>query len=317
MSQNRSSKRLTISISQVAPLIGLDHYNNFPRIVCEIWRRYDPDGFRAFELKMKTHGVKQLANSNEMNDIWELDELYGTNILQQVKDINLNKGKTSGDMVKLQDAVIQELKKVESIPEAKKLETAQKICSITNKMHGIINEDSIINEFCRLSEKEIQQTQGWVEIPLPVANSGFVDWYIVGKYDAITTEGELVEAKMRQKGLFKRMRDYENVQVQLYLHILGFDQGFLVEGYKKEMKKTGETQLSIYLHEIAKDKPYIEEFILVRLRQFTSFFNRFINDEEMKEIIISNDPNRVIYDLYQAEYLDCDYSNPTEDIIDF
>lgn len=55
-------KRITISISQVAPLIGLDNYGNFPRIVCELWRKFNPADFREFEIRMKSGG-HTLANS--------------------------------------------------------------------------------------------------------------------------------------------------------------------------------------------------------------------------------------------------------------
>ena len=79
-----TAKRLTISISQIAPLVGLDAYNNFPRIICEIWRKYDPNDFKTFETMLKLKGLK-IATSSDMNDIWEADEELGTNILEQVK----------------------------------------------------------------------------------------------------------------------------------------------------------------------------------------------------------------------------------------
>ena len=47
-------KRIRLSISQVAPLIGLDNYGNFPRIVCEVWRRFNPEEFRELELQFDT-----------------------------------------------------------------------------------------------------------------------------------------------------------------------------------------------------------------------------------------------------------------------
>jgi hypothetical protein len=305
-----TTKRVNISISNVAPLIGLDHYNNFPRILCELWRRYDPEGFRSFEIRMKEQGIRKLANSSEMNDIWEIDDTHGTNILEQVKKINNDKDKTSGDMVKLQEIVIKELDKIGTMAMDVKMATAQKICSITNKMHGVNNEDNILEEFCRLSEKTISNTQGWVEIPLVKDDIEFV---IVGKYDAITSDGELVEAKMRQKGLFKKMRDYENIQVQLYLHALEYEHGYLIEGYKKTgvkntgVKNTGgnkPVEMQIYLHEINRDDYYISEVILDRLKKLTTFFKVFIQNEGMKETIIQNDPNRKIYNLYITEYLE-------------
>lgn len=335
-----NNKRITISISQVAPLIGLDNYNNFPRIVCEIWRRYNPEEFRNFELRLKDQGAK-LANASELNDIWEMDELYGTNILDKVKELNANRDKTSKEMVKLQDEIIANIKKVKDISQKEIDEISLKICSVTNKMHGVNNEDNILAEFSKLCEKTIINTQGWVEIPLGTSNlssSLTIEWLLIGKYDGITTENELVEAKMRQKGLFKRMRDYENVQVQLYLRALGFKNAYLIEGFTKNTSiKTDQTNKSsvkskstkktvtlkdvdvvidksdevvtklpmqIYVHEIQYDECYVNEIILERLIKFKAFFEMFIENDKMKEEVLSNDPKRIIYHKYLDEYLD-------------
>lgn len=241
-----TSKRLTLSISQIAPLVGLDAYNNFPRIICELWRKYDPKDFKTFETMLKLKGL-QIATSSDMNDIWETDEALGTNILEQVKTINSNKEKTSGDMVSQQEAVTKYINsndKLKNMDNIQKQELAKKVCSATNKMHGVINEDSVLAEFCRLSEKTIKDTQGWVEIKVSKEESSEssesslpISWVIVGKYDAVTTDNELVEAKMRQKCLFKKVRDYENVQVQLYMHALQLEQGYLVESYTNKKGK--------------------------------------------------------------------------------
>jgi len=342
-----TSKRITISISQIAPLVGLDAYNNFPRIICELWRKNDPADFKLFETKLKEQG-NQIATSNEMNDIWEADEALGTNILQQVKDINANKDKSSCDMVSQQEAIakyINNNEKLANLDDKKKEELAKKVCSVTNKMHGVINEDSVLSEFCRLSEKTIKQTQGWIEIPcyegtsedssegthgslakamsrtepslreLPPSEPPSISsssststtssstkpnlkWVLVGKYDAITTDDELVEAKMRQKCLFKKVRDYENVQVQLYLHALKFHQAYLVESYtnKKNVNQT-------YVNEIKYDEEYVINNILERLQKFIKFFDVMMGSEEFKEGLLKGDKNRRIYNIYESEYL--------------
>ena len=311
-----TSKRITISISQIAPLVGLDAYNNFPRIICELWRKNDPADFKLFETKLKEQG-NQIATSNEMNDIWEADEALGTNILQQVKDINANKDKSSGDMVSQQEAIakyINNNEKLANLDDKKKEELAKKVCSVTNKMHGVINEDSVLSEFCRLSEKTIKQTQGWIEIPCfqvtdedsesstsssttsssTTSTKPNLKWVLVGKYDAITTDDELVEAKMRQKCLFKKVRDYENVQVQLYLHALKFQQAYLVESYtnKKNVNQT-------YVNEIKYDEEYVINNILERLQKFIKFFDVMMGSEEFKEGLLKGDKNRRIYNIYE------------------
>jgi hypothetical protein len=293
-------KIIRLSVSQIAPIIGLDAYNNFPRITCEIWRKYNPVDFKIFENKLKESG-HQLATSNEMNDIWEIDEALGSNILEQVKVLNLNKDKTSGDMVSKQEEIakyINDNNKFANLDIKEKEELSKKVCSITNKMHGVINEDSILDKFCRLSEKTIKDTQQWVEIPIETLSENTCKWLIVGKYDAITNDNELVEAKMRQKALFKKIRDYENIQIQLYMHALEFQKAYLVESYTN---KKGTKQ--IYVNEANYNSDYVKETILDRVSKFISFFEMFINDSNIKEALLKGDKDRKIFKKYEKEFL--------------
>ena len=288
--------RLNLSISQIAPLIGLDAYNNFPRILCELWRKYAPDDFKLFEAKLKSNG-DNIATSNEYNDIWEMDEASGTTILQQVKELNAIKDKTSSDMTKKQDEISTYINLQTNLTDTQKLELTKKVCSITNKTHGITNEESILNEFCRLSEKTIVGSNEWVN-SIYIGSVFNIEWFIIGKYDGITSDSELVEAKMRQKCLFKKVRDYENVQVQLYLHALKFEKAYLVESFTN---KKGER--NIYVNEINYDEDYVVNTIIERLKKLTQFFEVFIKNDEYKEELLKGDKTRKIYKIYENEYL--------------
>ena len=295
------TKRLTLSMSQIAPLIGLDNYNNFPKNTCELWRKYLPDDFKLVEQKLKDK-KETIATSNDYNDIWEIDNVSGTNILEQVKQLNLNTSKTSNDMVSKQEDIKKYINEQTHLTEKQKTDLTNKVCSITNKQHGITNEDSILDEFCRLSEKKIQTTQAWVNIPISIENPQLpIEWCIIGKYDGITTDNELVEAKMRQKALFKKVRDYENVQVQLYLHSLGFEKAYLVESYTN---KKGER--TMYVNEINYDSDYTNEIILDRLKKFITFFEFLMSNETLKEGLLNGDKDRKIFKLYEQEFLGID-----------
>ena len=293
--------QLTLSISQMAPLIGLDNYNNFPRIVCEIWRKYLPDDFKLVETKLKQN-KQEIATSNEYNDIWEIDSASGTTILEQVKELNSNTTKTSNDMVKKQEDIKKYINEQKTLSKSQKIELTKKVCSITNKTHGITNEDAVLNEFCKLSEKTIQTTQAWIRIPIAIKNPKLnIEWVIIGKYDGITTDNELVEAKMRQKSLFKKVRDYENVQVQLYLHGLKFEQAYLVESYTN---KKG--VMNIYVNEIKYDSYYVDNMILDRLKKFIKFFELFIESDLLKETLLKGDKDKKIFNYYENNYLESD-----------
>ena len=298
-----SSPSIYLSISKIASLIGLDNYNNFPRIVCEIWSKFNYEDFKIISDKLKSE-KHHLVTSNEYNDLWEADEASGTNILQKVKDINLDKEKSSNDMVKKQDEIIKYINEQTNLTVTQKSDLAKNVCSITNKTHGITNEDEILREFSRLSEKTIINSNQWVKsVNIKNENSKInVSWFIIGKYDAITSDNELVEAKMRQKCLFKKVRDYENIQVQLYLHALEFENAFLVESHKN---KKGE--MNIYVNEIKYDSDYVNNFILDRLIKFISFFEVFIENNEYKEKLLKGDEDRYIFKIYEKEYLGIEY----------
>jgi hypothetical protein len=239
-----------------------------------------------------------------------------TNILQQVKDLNSNKDKSSSDMVSQQEMIAKYINnndKLAKLDIKEKDELTKKVCSITNKMHGVINEDSVLEEFCRLSEKTIKDTQGWVEIEVARIEEALQSkWVLVGKYDAITTDNELVEAKMRQKALFKKVRDYENVQVQLYLHALKLEQAYLVESYTN---KKGEKQ--IYVNDVKYDESYVSETLLCNIAKFIEFFETYMMTSkdggssestsdakyiEIKTGLLRGDKDRKIYKIYEAAF---------------
>ena len=305
-----SIKRLTISISQVAPLVGLDDYNNFPRIICEIWRKYNPEEFKIIESKLKAEH-HQISTASDYNDIWEIDNEFGTNFLEQVKELNLNTDKSSNEMVQKQVEIIKQISDSKELNDTQKSNLSKKICSATNKSHGVTNESSILTEFCRLSEKTIAKTDQWVR-QVFIKNSDSsetnsnnnsnpntnIEWCIIGKYDAITSDNELVEAKMRQNVLFKKVRNYENVQVQLYLHALEFEKAYLVESYKNK-----KNIMTMFVNEINYDSEYVNDVILDRLKKFIMFFEVFLNNDEYKEGLLKGDKDRKIYKIYERDFL--------------
>jgi hypothetical protein len=209
-------------------------------------------------------------------------------------------------MVQKQANIIKQINESKDLNEMQKSNLSKNICSTTNKSHGITNESSILDEFCRLSEKTIANTNQWVKNIVinndsaidSANNDNYIEWVIIGKYDGITSNNELVEAKMRQKCLFKKVRNYENVQVQLYLHALEFEKAYLVESYTNK-----KNEMNIYVNEINYDSDYVNDIILDRLKKFIMFFEIFIDNVEYKEALLKGDKDRKIYKSYEQDYL--------------
>jgi len=97
-------------------------------------------------------------------------------------------------------------------------------------------------------------------------------YQIVGRIDRIQLNEDgsrtLVEIKNRAKQLFGRVRDYEEIQCQTYLHMLG-DIGYcrLIEQYNDERKA--------YL--IQKDDDKWENIILPKLQDFCEHFHSMLS----------------------------------------
>lgn len=291
-----ASSSISLYISQVAPLIGLDDYNNFHKVYCDIWKKYDLEDFKSFETRLTKEG-HSLVNTTDMNNITNYDAKLGTNIKEQINEILQNKSKTSNELTTLQNNITSYINNQSQLSQSEKKDLNSKMQSITNKSHGVNNEDAVLKQFCALTEKTLVKEQGYIDISLVTTQTG-VNWKVVGKYDGITADNELVEAKMRQKGLFKKMRNYENVQVQLYLYGLGFENGYLVEGFSK---KAGD-DLQIYIHEVKYDMEYVEKYILERLKSFVKFFLDIKDDTDKKIKLLTGDTS--IYQYYVEHYLE-------------
>jgi hypothetical protein len=94
------------------------------------------------------------------------------------------------------------------------------------------------------------------------------------------------------------VRDYENVQVQLYLHALKFEKAYLVESFTNK-----KNERNIYVNEINYDEDYVVNTIIERLKQMTQFFEVFIKNDEFKEELLKGDKDRKIYKIYERDYL--------------
>jgi RecB family exonuclease len=98
-------------------------------------------------------------------------------------------------------------------------------------------------------------------------------YQIVGRLDRIQMNEDgsrtLVEIKNRTRGLFNRVRDYEEVQCLAYLEMLGdIEYCRLVETYNGESKS--------YL--IQRDYPKWKDEILPKLQNFCEHFHSLLSE---------------------------------------
>ena len=68
-------------------MYSYDNYNNFPKVVCELWRKYDRPGFNEIERKQQNLEV-DIATDSEARRIRRADNKNDTNFYQQIRNIN-------------------------------------------------------------------------------------------------------------------------------------------------------------------------------------------------------------------------------------
>ena len=210
-------KKVKIPVSNIAPLIGFDHYGNFPKILCELWRKYDRNAFNQLEKDMQTKNI-DIATDSEARRIIRSDSKNKTNFMQQIRSINTI-ANTSEHLQKKQKTVIENIKNNNSLDKEDQDNLIKQIINSTNKSHGINNEDAVLKKYEIQTGQTIKDGQQSIFYKFTEDKDIGIEWQLHGKYDGITKCGRLIEAKKRQKGLFKSLRDYEKVQLQTYLHM--------------------------------------------------------------------------------------------------
>ena len=94
--------------------------------------------------------------------------------------------------------------------------------------HGTRHEDSTASNYDDLEVDEKFYSY-------PVCSIEGTEYEIVGRIDRIRTspngDKTIVEIKNRSRGLFKRVRDYEEIQCQTYMEMLDIDRCELIEQY--------------------------------------------------------------------------------------
>lgn len=296
-------KTITIPASSVAPLVGLDHYNNFAKIVCDIWAKFDKVEFARSKHTLISQGINTAADT-EFDRTKKIDAKYGLNITSSIKSVNSLK-RSSEAIQQEQETLIKQIKSHTNMTSAEKTDIIAQITSSTNKMHGVNNETDILSYFETAKNCKIISGQSSLSLNLGTSNITSINdnityptkWIISGRYDGITNNNELVEAKKRVKGLFNILRDYENIQVQLYLTALKMSRGYLIESY---CKKSGEIDCGII--QVERDDIIMTNVILPRLKAFIKFFGDLMGNLEWKNEIIRGDTNKIIYNIYISNY---------------
>ena len=212
--------KVIIGASAVASAIGINQYRKPHELIEELWKKYSPQTFEGMTKEEEALVVlNSMATTKKiLEDAEKFKSQNSTDVQQETRRLYHqieHSGLLPQDMVKAKDHIRKTLFTNHGTRNEKK--TAQ-----TDKFADNLIEDDTFYKY------EICEIMG-------------TKYEIVGRIDRIQMNEDgsrtLVEIKNRTKALFNTVRDYEEVQCQTYLHMLG-DVEFcrLVETYNDESK---------------------------------------------------------------------------------
>ena len=289
--------KISIAVTELAPLCGMDHYDNWPKVISKLWKKYNKADFEKCEAELRTAGHIALACDSTQKKLAALETKYGQQgaLTNVVKQINSVKTKSSATLVSAQDNLISGLdtNMGPMLATQDKAMMAALIKSATNTMHGVSHEGNGLELFTKASGIKVVDTQASMNLVF-YEDDKYI-WEINGRLDGITDNGRLVEIKNRQKALFNTVRDYEMCQVQTYLHHKRMDMGYLVEILPGKTK--ADTTYNIL--KVAADPEYFAVYIqpwLMRLVKFVT--GHLFTSPGLKENILKGDIDKEAYACY-------------------
>jgi hypothetical protein len=210
-----------IYASQVAVCIGANKHKKVSEAVDAMWQRISPHSYYA---ALERNGLK--------TDDQNVTEIMAKHLdIKTLVDRSLTLPCDSSDQVAAHyDLVSRDLESAELGEDEKRLvdDVLKRNLYTTygnlHEHHMLAHIRDTLGIKCRPDPTFYKQLGGTCR---------GVPWYVGGKIDAINEDRTLlIEIKNRVNRLFNRVPFYEVIQVQTYLHLLGVEQGALVECLK-------------------------------------------------------------------------------------
>ena len=251
--------RIVLKASEVAAIIGRNRYKPRNEVMDELWKKYKPETFKG---KTKTDRSYEALNVS-------VDAQRALTTALSVKAKNSDEVQTIFKAA--QDVVNSDSK----LNESQKNEVIEHIRSRVYTTHGTRSEDK--------TSVKVETDEG---VKLLKDNSFYnyevctiddTQFVVTGKIDRIEERPDgsrvLVEIKNRTNRLFRQVVEYEMIQVQVYLQMLGLIRARLVEQYNTQVMS----------HDIVRDEELWENVIVPGLKEFCFELYSLMNENSSVE----------------------------------
>jgi hypothetical protein len=227
--------RVVIKASDVAAIIGRNPYKPQAEVRSEIWKKYWPESFTG-QTKNDRARVALSASQNAIQ------------IFEEAACVKTKSSNEAEDVFQMARAKIEV---DEQLTNEQKCDVIEHIRSRIYTSHGTRSEDKTSDKMESEENVILKKDNSFYRIS--ICEIGEFDFEIVGKIDRIQEMPDgsrvLVEIKNRTKRLFRKVPDYEYIQVQTYLQMLNLEHARLVEQFNSQ----------IMSHDIDRDDEFWKE----------------------------------------------------------
>lgn len=238
--------QIVIRASEVAAAIGLNQYKSRQEVRDELWKKYKPETFT---------GKTKLDRANEALGA----SFEARQVLAQALSI---KAKDSSEAVHVFENAKNIVHSDPKLNDEQKKEVIEHLRSKVYTTHGTRSEDKTSDKVTEDTGARLVKDNAFYSLSL--CTLGDLNFVIRGKIDRIEEKPDgsrvLVEIKNRTNRLFRRVVDYENVQIQVYLQMLGLVHARLVEQHNTQ----------VLSHVVDRDEEFWANVILPKLGEFCS-----------------------------------------------
>ena len=241
--------RITLRASDVAAIIGRNRYKPRREVFDDMWKKYAPQTFTG---KTKRDKAEEALSASETTRA-----VFATALNTRAKD--------STEVQKIFSEALEKVNLDTKLSETQKAEVVDHLRSKVYTTHGTRSEDVTSTKV--EAEQGVKWSKDNAFYTHEVCDICGKKYVLVGKIDRIEERPDgsrvLVEIKNRTNRLFGKVVDYEMIQVQVYLHMLGLVHARLVEQYNNQ----------VLSHDITRDEEMWVNVILPGLEEFCKEFH--------------------------------------------
>jgi len=242
--------KVIIGASSVASAIGCG-FKKQPELIEELWKKYSP---QTFEGKTKEDKALEIL-------------MWNTSTKKILEDAENFKSENSADVAQKTRAVYHQI-------EHSGLSAEDMVIAKDHLRKTLYTNHGTRNEYKTADADKAKLVEDDTFYTHDICTIEGTLYQIVGRIDRLQMNEDgsrtLVEIKNRAKGLFNRVRDYEEVQCQTYLQMLGdIKYCRLVEQFNDERRG--------YL--IEKNDEKWKDDIVPKLQNFCELFHSMLSEE--------------------------------------